>query len=137
MATLGVGALADTLAVAPLRPATRANTSQQAGIYSLTLAISPEPLTANVLTTFLIRASDPSGAPVSDARIVCDFTMPAMPMPLMRVPARQSAPGAYACQEILTDPGAWTLTITMTPPPGGAVHSAFALQAGSTSLRAS
>lgn len=129
MATLGIGALADTLAVAPLRPPTRAGASQRAGLYTLALAVSPEPLTAGSETAFSLQVTDVSGAPVTGATVICDFTMPAMPMPTMLVTASDSGSGVYTCQEALTDPGAWSLGITLTPHGSGPVHTAFALQA--------
>ena len=129
LAVLGIGALADTLAVAPLRPPTQASHSQQAGLYTLALAIQPEPLTAGAATSFTLSVTDVSGAAVSGARIVCDFTMPAMPMPAMLVTASDRGAGVYSCQEVLPDPGAWGLTITLTPHEGAPVHTTFALQA--------
>jgi YtkA-like protein len=129
LAVLGVGALADTLAVAPLRPPTQAGATQQAGLYTLDLAISPKPLTATTETTFTVRITDVASAPVSAARVICDYTMPAMPMPTMRVTATSGAAGTYLCRETLTDPGAWALTITLTPPDGAPVHTTFPLQA--------
>jgi YtkA-like protein len=130
LAALGVGALADLLAVAPLHPPTRAAGVQQAGLYTLALAVNPEPLTASAATTFTLRITDVSGAPVSDARVTCDYTMPAMPMPEMVVMATSgSVTGTYICRETLTDPGAWALTITLIPPGGAPVHTTFPLQA--------
>lgn len=128
LVVLGVGALADTLAVAPLRPATRTGNTQQAGLYSLALAISPEPLAANVATTFTLRVTDVSGAPVSGARVTCDFTMPAMPMPTMLVTASATGAGVYICREALTSPGAWALTVTLTPSGGAPLHTIFDVQ---------
>lgn len=130
LAVLGVGALADTLAVAPLRPPTQAGATQQAGLYTLTLTVSPEPLTAGAETTFTVRVTDTAGAPVSGARVTCDYTMPAMAMPTMLAPATAGGEaGSYTCHEALTDPGAWALTITLTPPGGAPVHTTFPLQA--------
>jgi hypothetical protein len=129
LAVLGVGALADTLAVAPLRPPTQADATQQAGLYTLSLAVNPEPLTARAETTFTLRITDVAGAPVRGARVACDYTMPAMPMPTMHVTATSDAAGAYICHETLTDSGAWALTITLTPPDGAPVHTTFPLQA--------
>jgi hypothetical protein len=129
LAVLGVGALADTLAVAPLRPPTQTGATQQAGLYTLSLAVNPEPLTASAETTFTLRITDVAGAPVSGARVACDYTMPAMPMPTMHVTATADAAGAYICRETLTDAGAWALTITLTPPGGAPVHTTFPLQA--------
>jgi len=129
LAVLGVGALADTLAVAPLRPPTRAGGAQQAGLYTLALTINSEPLTAGAETDFLLRVTDVSGAPVSGAAITCDFTMPAMPMPTMLVTATSNGAGTYTCREALTDPGAWALTVTLTPPGSAPVHTKFTLQA--------
>lgn len=130
LATLGIGALADTLATAPLRPATRLTTTQQAGIYGLKLSVSPEPLKAGARTTFAMQVTDATGAAVENAQVVCNFTMPAMPMPLMLVTARSgSSVGIYTCQETLTSPGAWALTVTLTPRGRSAAHTTFALQA--------
>jgi hypothetical protein len=132
LAVLGVGALADTLAVAPLRPPSQAGESQQAGIYTLALSMKPEPLTAGAETTFTLLVTDVSGAPVHNAHVTCDFTMPAMPMPKMLIVASEDGAGRYTCHETLTDPGAWAMTATLTPPdaPGGApVHTTFTLQA--------
>ncbi|HEU0027067.1 MAG TPA: FixH family protein [Ktedonobacterales bacterium] len=129
LAVLGVGALADTLAVAPLRPPTREGATQQAGLYTLTLTVSPEPLTASAETNFTLRITDVSGAPVGGARVICDYTMPAMPMPTMRMTATSGAAGTYICRETLTDAGAWALTITLTPPGGAPVYTTFPLQA--------
>lgn len=129
LAVLGIGALADTLAVAPLQPPTQAGAAQQAGLYTLNLTASPEPLTASAETAFTLRITDVTGAPVSGARVTCDFTMPAMPMPTMRVTAAGGVAGAYICRQTLTDPGAWALTVTLTPPGGAPIHTTFPLQA--------
>ncbi len=129
LAVLGIGALADTLAVAPLRPPTQAGVTQQAGLNTLTLSVSPEPLTAGAETAFTLRVTDVSGAAVRGAHIVCDFAMPAMPMPTMLVTASEGGAGAYTCQEALTDPGAWALTVTLTPRNGAPVHTTFTIQA--------
>jgi hypothetical protein len=129
LVTLGAGALADTLATAPLRPATRANTTRQAGTYMLTLSVSPEPLQAGKLTTFTVQAKDATGMALTNAQASCNFTMPAMPMPLMLVTARVVAPGIYSCPATLTATGAWALTVTLTPAGAPTVHTTFALQA--------
>ncbi len=129
LAVLGIGALADGLAVAPLRPPTQAGATQQAGLYTLALAVSPEPLTAGAETAFTLRVTDVSGATVSGGRVTCDYTMPAMPMPTMIVTASDEGAGVYTCRETLTDPGAWTLAVTLTPLGGAPVHTAFTLQA--------
>ncbi len=129
LVTLGIGALADALAVAPLRPPTRGSDAQQAGLYTVALAVNPAPLTSGAQTTFTLRVSDVSGKAVSAARITCDYTMPAMPMPTMLVAASESGAGVYTCRETLTDPGAWALTVTLAPPGDAAVHTTFALQA--------
>jgi YtkA-like protein len=128
-AVLGVGALADTLAVAPLRPPTHAVASQRAGLDATTLSVSPEPLTAGQETAFTLQVSDVTGAPVNGAQITCDYTMPAMPMPTMLVAARADGGGRYICEETLSDPGAWALSVTVTMPGASAVHTVFALQA--------
>lgn len=127
--TLGVGALADTLAVAPLRPPTQTAASRQAGLYIVTLTISPEPLTAGAETAFTVRVTDTTGEPVRGARVTCDYTMPAMPMPQMLITASEETAGVYACHETLTDPGGWALAISVTPPSAEAVRASFALQA--------
>lgn len=129
LAVLGLGALADTLAIAPLRPPTQAGYSQQAGLYTLALSLSPEPLTAGAETAFTLRVTDVTGAAVRGAHIVCDFTMPAMPMPSMLVAASEEGAGVYTCREALTDPGAWALTATLTPLSDTSVHTTFTLQA--------
>jgi hypothetical protein len=129
LVTLGAGAMADTLATAPLRPATRANTTKQAGTYMLTLSVSPEPLQAGEPTTFAVQAKDATGMALTKAQVSCNFTMPAMPMPLMLVTAQVGAPGVYLCPETLTATGAWALTVTITPVGGSSAHTTFDLQA--------
>ena len=64
LAMLGVGALADTLAVAPLPPK-QAGANQRAGLDTLALAIAPEPLTAGLETAFTLRVTDVSDAPLT------------------------------------------------------------------------
>ncbi len=129
LVTLGIGALADTLAIAPLHPPTQTSHAQQAGLYSIALVVNPAPLTSGAETAFTLRVIDVSGKAVGDARVTCDYTMPAMPMPTMLVAASERGAGVYTCRETLTDPGAWALTVTLTPHGGAAVHTTFALQA--------
>ncbi|HEX9037167.1 MAG TPA: FixH family protein [Ktedonobacterales bacterium] len=125
---LGIGALADTLAVAPLHPPTRAIMTNQAGLDNISLTISPGPLTAGRNTAFTLRIQDSAGAPVAQAHVVCDFTMPAMPMPAMRPIAVEQSPGVYMCQETLPDAGMWAVTISFTAPANVSAHTTFALQ---------
>lgn len=127
---LGVGVVADILATAPLRPPTQAGATRQAGLLTVQLTMSPQPLMAGAETTFTIRITDATGAPLTGAHVVCAFTMPSMSMPPQIITASPVASGAYSCRRALGVSGAWSLTVNLTPAGSSRVHVTFPLQAG-------
>jgi HlyD family secretion protein len=79
-------------------------------------------------TRLLLQVTDPSGAPVPDARVEVVAGMPGMPGPNM-VARPGKGPGLYEATANLSMAGAWTVEVKVTLAAGGTAASKFTLEA--------
>lgn len=107
-----------TLLWAGLRPAYAAPETTRleargANGYRGVLEFSAAPLVTMRAIPFRVTLRDPQGAAVTGARLTCDLTMPAMPMPENRPEIRPDDSG-YRGRAIFTMAGAWQAEIAVT-----------------------
>lgn len=75
------------------------------------LEFDAAPLTTMTPTPFTLTLMDPAGTDIRQARVTCDLTMPAMPMPENRPEARWLAEeNMYRGEAVFTMAGAWRAT---------------------------
>lgn len=83
------------------------------------LEFAAAPLTTMTPTPFTLTLMNPAGADIRQARVACDLTMPAMPMPVNRPEARWLAEeNLYRGEAIFTMAGAWRATCEVLAPSG-------------------
>lgn len=97
---------------------------------SVTLQVDPFPPRSMRKATFRITVTDPSGAPLQGATVVCDMTMPAMPMPVNRPEAVEDDPGVYTAEVLFTMAGDWEAAVHVALPDGRAETFTFAMSTG-------
>jgi hypothetical protein len=97
---------------------------------SLTLQVDPFPPRPMREATFTITVTDPGGAPLQGATVVCDMTMPAMPMPVNRPEAAEDGPGVYVARVLFTMAGDWEAAVHVALPGGHAETFTFAMSTG-------
>ena len=133
LAVLALGWLADVAGEVP-PPAT--NTSgvqtQQAGLYSVTLTLTPLTPHAGTAETMRLRVEDVSGRPLSGATVRYALTMPSMDMAGGAGSARAAGDGVYQLSGAFSTSGAWSLRIGVTPPatnghPQATVYTTFTI----------
>jgi nitrogen fixation protein FixH len=86
--------------------------SKKAGEYDVTLNIDKNPPVVGD-NAFTVSVKDASGKPVTDAKVMIDYTMPAMPgMPAMNYKAETALKeSAYTGNMNLSMSGAWNVVI--------------------------
>lgn len=82
----------------------------KAGNLNVRLAMNPEPAAFSA-TTFDITITDEKGAPVSDAIVSLDLTMPSMFMPANRPVAQSLGSGKYRATGRFTMRGGWQIAV--------------------------
>lgn len=96
---------------------------QKVGSLNVSLALSPYPPVGFQESNFGITLKDEQGQAISDASVVLDLTMPAMPMPSNQVEAKYSDNGLYQGTGRFTMRGLWRIEVIIQR--GGAKQSAF------------
>ncbi|WP_069803253.1 FixH family protein [Thermogemmatispora onikobensis] len=102
--------------VASIPPAPAESGSQQAraGLYEVTLQLSPDPPLSTQPATIALRIAEAaSGSLVNDARVQVESTMPEMNMGLPTVTARLSSDGLYRARLQFAMSGLWQLRVTI------------------------
>jgi YtkA-like len=66
---------------------------------------------------------------VTGARVGCDMTMPAMPMPPNHPTVVESSPGVYRMEVMFTMAGDWEATVQALLPDGSVNEFVFAMTA--------
>ncbi|MGH9508396.1 MAG: FixH family protein [Terriglobales bacterium] len=86
--------------------------------YKVSFRTEPQPPKGAQENTFYVGVTDPSGQPVSDAKVTVEFLMPAMPemkMPAMRSSAELSWKGReYVGKGNIATAGPWKVTVKVT-----------------------
>jgi hypothetical protein len=85
--------------------------TQKIGNLNITLALSPYPPVGFQPATYVVTLTDEKGQVVSDASIILDLTMPAMPMPSNKVTAKYSDTGLYQGAGRFTMRGLWRIVV--------------------------
>lgn len=104
-----------TLILIGLMPAPATNSSSnrmtaKAGNLNVQLVMTPPPAAFST-TTFDITITDEKGAPVSDAIVSLDLTMPSMYMPANRPRAQALGDGKYRATGRFTMRGGWQIAV--------------------------
>ena len=81
------------------------------------LTFAAAPLVTMRPTPFRLVLFDPRGRPTTAPELVCDLTMPAMPMPENR-PRLTPGKTAYTGKAVFTMAGAWRVSILIHPAGG-------------------
>ena len=85
--------------------------TQKVGKLNVTLALSPYPPAGFQKASFDITLKDENGQAVSDASVILDLTMPAMPMPDNQVEAKYTDNGLYQGTGRFTMRGLWRIVV--------------------------
>jgi hypothetical protein len=108
----GVGITLILIGLMPA-PATNRSTNRmtsKAGNLNVALVMTPAPAAFST-TTFDIAITDEKGAPVSDAIVSLDLTMPSMYMPANRPRAQALGDGKYRATGRFTMRGGWQIAV--------------------------
>ncbi|MBM3128277.1 MAG: FixH family protein [Chloroflexi bacterium] len=101
-----------TAPAAPSSGVSSANAStQKAGTWNVTLALTPYPPVSFQQTTFDIAITDEKGNAVSDAKVSLDLTMPSMWMPDNQPPTQSLGSGKYRALGRFTMRGDWQIAV--------------------------
>lgn len=84
---------------------------QKVGNLNISLALSPYPPVGFQPANFVVTLKDEKGQVVSDASIILDLTMPAMPMPNNKVSAKYTDTGLYQGGGRFTMRGLWRIVV--------------------------
>ena len=124
----GVGELAGNF-IPHTTPAFANGRTQQAGALAITLQISPNPphFSASPATQIAIALGDANGQAVSGARVGVSLVMLTMDMGENDTAAQETSQGHYLARVAFLMPGAWQVTIHVTPPGGAPVSSTFSV----------
>lgn len=85
--------------------------TQKVGNLNVTLALSPYPPVGFQQASYDVTLKDENGQAVSDASVVLDLTMPAMPMPSNQVEAKYTDNGLYQGTGRFTMRGLWRIVV--------------------------
>ncbi|WP_052890623.1 FixH family protein [Thermogemmatispora carboxidivorans] len=100
--------------IPPPAPAESGPQQAHAGLYEVTLQLSPDPPLSTQPTTILLRIAEAaSGSLVNDAHVQVESTMPEMNMGLPAVAARLSSDGLYRARLQFAMSGLWQLRVTI------------------------
>ncbi len=84
---------------------------QKVGNLNISLALSPYPPVGFQPANFVVTLKDEKGQVISDASIILDLTMPAMPMPNNKVSAKYTDTGLYQGGGRFTMRGLWRIVV--------------------------
>ncbi|MEO7000687.1 MAG: FixH family protein [Ktedonobacterales bacterium] len=117
VAVLALGWFADALAQTPTRATNTSGVqTQQAGLYSVTLTLTPTAPHAGGDVTIRLGVRDVSGAPVTGATVSYALTMSAMDMPGGAGLTQAVGAGVYQVSGGFSMSGVWALRVGVTPP---------------------
>lgn len=94
----------------------------KAGNLNVTVTMNPAPAAFST-TTFNITITDEKGAPVSDAKVSLDLTMPSMWMPANKPQAQSLGDGKYQAAGRFTMRGGWRIDVIIER--GGQKQNAY------------
>ncbi len=87
--------------------------TQKVGNLNITLALSPYPPAGFQQANYDVTLKDENGQAVTDASVMLDLTMPAMPMPSNQVEAKYSDSGLYQGTGRFTMRGLWRIVVVI------------------------
>jgi hypothetical protein len=124
----GVGELASSF-IPHTTPAFANGRTQQAGNLAITLQFSPNPprVSGTPATQVSIGVHTKDGQALSGARAEVSLAMLTMDMGVNDTVAQEIGQGQYQARVAFLMPGAWQVTIRVTPPGGAPVSSTFAV----------
>jgi hypothetical protein len=102
---------------------------QTVGDLTATLSVNPYPPSAMGQAEFLFKLVDGQGWPVTGAKVGCDMTMPAMPMPPNHPTGVESSPGVYRMEVMFTMAGDWEAAVQALLSDGSVTEFVFAMNA--------
>lgn len=128
LAFAGVGELASSF-IPHSTPAFANGRTQQAGDLTITLQFSPNPpkVSSTPATQVQIGLRGKDGQALSGARVDVSLTMLTMDMGANDTNAQETGQGQYQARVAFPMPGAWQVTVRVTPPGGSPVSSTFAV----------
>jgi hypothetical protein len=97
--------------------------AQQVGDLNVALALSPYPPVSFQSANFDVTLTDATGQAITDAKILLDLTMPAMPMPPNKLEAQHAGNGRYHATGRFTMPDWWRIEVIIQR--GNTRQSAF------------
>lgn len=107
---IGVALIVIGLMPSGSAPIAAGGMTAKAGNLNVRLAMNPAPAAFSA-TTFDITLTDEKGAPVSDAIVSLDLTMPSMFMPANRPVAQSLGGGKYRASGRFTMRGGWQIAV--------------------------
>lgn len=107
---------------------TPASQSTQAGPYTITLHVAPNPPSTTQPTTCTIQIHQGS-SPVDSARVTLEGQQPDMGLSTSIVSASPRGPGQYVAHVSFSMDGSWQMQVTITLPSQPPLHAAFAITA--------
>jgi hypothetical protein len=124
----GVGELASSF-IPHTTPAFANGRTQQAGNLSITLQLSPNPpkYSGAPTTQVQIGLHGKNGQALTGARVDVNLTMLTMDMGTNDTIAQETGQGQYQALVAFLMPGAWQVTIRVTPPGGSPISSTFSV----------
>jgi hypothetical protein len=87
---------------------------------AITAAIAPDPPKAQQSSRLTLTVTDADGKPLTGAAVRASVAMTSMDMGTTHPAFKAIGGGRYAADVSFAMPGPWRVTVTVTPPPGGA-----------------
>lgn len=126
LGVLGIGWLADVLAVVPLSAPPTGPLTRQVGLDHVTLDLHPSPPRAGspAQATLTVRGAD--GSPLAGLAVQVAGVMVEMDMRLPTQQAAEQPAGArYTCALTFLMPGTWRVDVRFGPPGGSPLTASF------------
>jgi hypothetical protein len=126
LGVLGIGWLADLLAVLPLSAAPSGPLTTQVGLYHVTLDLHPSPPRVGSSAQATIAVLSPEGAALTGLVVDVAATMIEMDM-LLPTQRAHELPGQarYGCALIFTMAGTWRVDVRFAPPSAPQLAASF------------
>ncbi len=102
--------------------------SSQAGPYTVTLRVDPNPPSTETPATFSVRILRARN-PVDGARVVLEGALEDMGLSTSSIPARASGPGTYVARVPFSMGGSWQIQISIALPGQPTVNAVFTVTA--------
>ncbi len=104
--------------------------TQTAGDFQVTLQFTPNPpkYSSDAATLVQITVRGRSGQLADAPRVQIGLTMVTMDMGTSETPAQGLGEGRYQARVTFVMPGAWQVTVTVTPPGGASASTTFAVE---------